>query len=562
MGEVVDQRINEQEKSTADHYFQPSPGRERLLAVLKQANEIAGAPDSSEMIQGMLDLMIEVTLADSAHFFQLDPAADELVITHVRGDLESQHLVGLRLNRKQGFPGFSLGESRTMVVGDLPSDPDWLRSVDPLNAGRQRNVINLPVASKEQTIGAILIFNYRQADLDLLLVLSDRLAVEIQHRRQVESSQRSNQRLIALVDVLGEVAGTLDRNRLLHLVTENASRLVDAERSSIFLVDPETSEMVFQVAYRSPDQEVISSFLKDLAGTPASQGQTQPKREPSKKASSAVHRPNDDFSYFNRSAITVPLSSGPLAQGHVVDRDHILGGLMVLNKHNAYFQEEDAQLLRILANQASTFLQVADMYEGAGELFLGVIKALITAIDAKDPYTQGHSQRVSDYSVLISRELELDESLVNDIRIGSLLHDIGKIGIPDSILLKNGKLTVEEFKIIRRHPSTGVNILRQVKLLEPMTPAIAEHHERLDGSGYPSMLTGEEISLMGRIVAVADVFDAMTSNRPYRPALSLDEVLSYLSENAGILFDPICVNALNNILNRSSKAYEDQFSTH
>jgi putative nucleotidyltransferase with HDIG domain len=230
---------------------------------------------------------------------------------------------------------------------------------------------------------------------------------------------------------------------------------------------------------------------------------------------------------------------------------------MVLNKHNAYFQEEDAQLLRILANQASTFLQVAEMYEGAGDLFLGVIKALITAIDAKDPYTQGHSQRVSDYSVLISHELGLDQALVNDIRIGSLLHDIGKIGIPDSILLKNGKLTIEEIKVIQRHPSTGVNILRQVKLLEPMSPAIAEHHERLDGSGYPSMLTGGQISVMGRIVAVADVFDAMTSDRPYRPAISLDEVLSYLQENAGILFDPNCVNALNNILTRSSKAYEE-----
>jgi putative nucleotidyltransferase with HDIG domain len=230
---------------------------------------------------------------------------------------------------------------------------------------------------------------------------------------------------------------------------------------------------------------------------------------------------------------------------------------MVHNKHNESFIEEDAQLMQILANQASTFLQVADMYESAGELFLGIIKALAAAIDAKDPYTQGHSQRVSDYSVLISQELGLDESLVSDIRIGSLLHDIGKIGIPDSILLKEGSLTAEEYAIIQGHPTTGVNILSQVQLFIPMLPAIAEHHERLDGSGYPYRMTDRQISLVGRIVAVADVFDAMTSRRPYRPALSVPDVLSYLQEYANSLFDAACVDALVNILAKSNQAEED-----
>jgi putative nucleotidyltransferase with HDIG domain len=221
---------------------------------------------------------------------------------------------------------------------------------------------------------------------------------------------------------------------------------------------------------------------------------------------------------------------------------------MALARHNASFQQEDAHLMQVLANQTSTFLQVAEMYESAGDLFLGVIKALAAAIDAKDPYTQGHSHRVSDYCVLISRELGLDESLINDIRIGSLLHDIGKIGISDAILLKAGRVTPDEYAVIQKHPQKGVEILSQVKLLEPMLPAIAEHHERLDGSGYPANLTDKEISLMGRIVAVADVFDAMTSQRPYRPALSVPEVLSYLRENAGTLFDSACVQALDKIL--------------
>jgi putative nucleotidyltransferase with HDIG domain len=337
----------------------------------------------------------------------------------------------------------------------------------------------------------------------------------------------------------------------LHLVTENAARLLEAERSSLFLVDPTTSEMIFQVAYQPPEKAPPSASVENGDRLEGLSRLSQPFRNISSQPARTANLEDGGFSYFNRSAITVPLRSEPVVQDHDEDRMHVLGGLMVLNKPGASFQEEDAQLVRILADQASTFLQVAEMYESSGELFLGVIKSLITAIDAKDPYTQGHSQRVSDYSVLIARELGLNDTLVNDIRIGSLLHDIGKIGIPDSILLKKGTLSSEEYELIGEHPRTGVNILSQVKLLDPMRPAILEHHERLDGSGYPAKLVDKQISWMGRIVAVADVFDAMTSNRPYRQALSDQDVLAYLHEKAGVLFDAASVLALENVLARS-----------
>jgi putative nucleotidyltransferase with HDIG domain len=546
-----------QEDHFSESILNPNQDRAWLLSVMVRANEIAHITDLSDMVQGMLDLMKEINLADSANFFQIDTATDELVMTHVSGEAESQYLIGLRLNRQQKVPGMGLCDTRIVVVGDLPSDPDWLHAVDPLSAARKRNVINLPIAIKERTLGVIQIFNYQQAELDLLTVLGDRLAVEIDRRHEVETTRKSNQRLLTLVDMLGEVSRTLDRNRILHLVTENASRLVGAERSSIFLVDPDTREMIFQVAYQSQDpgpNPVSNDKSNRSAGFHEPNG-------PAQNHSGKRKHPNniqaEEFSYFNRSSITVPLRSEPATINPADDRNHVLGGLMVLNKQNASFQEEDAQLMNILASQASAFLQIAEMYESAGELFLGVIKALTTAVDAKDPSTQGHSQRVSDYSVLIARELGLDETSVNDLRIGSLFHDIGKIGIPDAILLKNGKLTEQEIEFIKLHPRTGVNILSQVKLLEPMTPAILEHHERLDGSGYPSKLTDKQISWMGRIVAVADVYDAMTSNRPYRMGLCSQDVITYLHEKAGILFDAECVRALDQALTRSNLAGTD-----
>jgi putative nucleotidyltransferase with HDIG domain len=552
MAEAGKARLKIQEDYLPEHTIPSIETRERLLSIMRRTDEISGIADTSGMILEMLNLIIEITLADSAIFFQLDVATNELVITNVCGDAESQYLIGLRLNRQQGLPGISLCDTRVVVIGDLPAEPDWLHTVDPMNAARKRNVINLPVTSKNSSLGVIQVFNFQRTESDLLMILSHRLAIEIERRKEMSMARRSNQRLLALVDVLGDVAGTLDRNQLLHLVTENAARLVDAERSSIFLVDPNTSEMVFQIAYRSKEQ-TNPSPASDNGDDPSPPHRVNPPaRHFARRETRITNLAEGEFSYFNRSAITVPLRSEPVAQEDSEDQEHVLGGLMVLNRPNASFQEEDAQLMRILADQASIFLQVAEMYESSGELFLGVVKSLITAIDAKDTYTQGHSQRVSDYSVQIARKLGFDETFLNDIRIGSLLHDIGKIGIPDSILLKNGKLSKRESDLIKEHPHTGVNILSQVKLLDPMRPAILEHHERLDGSGYPVRLAGKQISWMGRIVAVSDVFDAMTSDRPYRKAISTPEVLKFLHSKAGNLFDPDCVVALDEILHRSS----------
>jgi HD-GYP domain-containing protein (c-di-GMP phosphodiesterase class II) len=176
--------------------------------------------------------------------------------------------------------------------------------------------------------------------------------------------------------------------------------------------------------------------------------------------------------------------------------------------------------------------------------YLGAIRALAAALDARDPYTAGHSERVSTLSVMIGRSMNLESDQLEVLRLGALLHDIGKIGVSDEILRKNGPLTPEEFEQIKRHPGLGARILRPVPFLAPHLPIVELHHERPDGRGYPFGLRGDDIPLEARIVHVADAFDAMTSARAYRAARAASVAVAELERFAGTQFDQACVEAL------------------
>jgi putative nucleotidyltransferase with HDIG domain len=178
------------------------------------------------------------------------------------------------------------------------------------------------------------------------------------------------------------------------------------------------------------------------------------------------------------------------------------------------------------------------------QLFMDSIEMIAAAVDAKDPYTKGHSGRVSQYSVMLAKELGLPEEEVSKIRVSATLHDVGKIGIEDRVLKKPGVLTNEEFEIMKRHTVMGYEIVRQVKQLEEMLPGIRWHHEALNGKGYPDGIRGDEIPLMVRIIAVADTFDAITTDRPYQAGRDFPAAIEILLKHAGSKYDPIVVDAL------------------
>ena len=206
---------------------------------------------------------------------------------------------------------------------------------------------------------------------------------------------------------------------------------------------------------------------------------------------------------------------------------------------------ELASTFNMMSDELQQFVQ--DLQRAAEEnraLFLGSIQMLSGAVDEKDPYTRGHSDRVTRYSLLIAREMKLDDNFLETLRISAQLHDVGKIGIEDHILKKPGALTPEEFEIMKTHTTKGANILRPVSQLKDMLPGIELHHEALDGRGYPYGLKGDQIPLLARVIAVADTFDALTTNRPYQRAYEPEEALRIINNLVGKRLDPEAVAAL------------------
>lgn len=236
-----------------------------------------------------------------------------------------------------------------------------------------------------------------------------------------------------------------------------------------------------------------------------------------------------------------------MLKGEVVGAVTLVDKVVSGKPNEIFFDEADLKLFMILTQQTAISLESARLYEEVNELFLSSIRALAETIDAKDPYTRGHVQRVTDVALAIADEMKLDEKQKKQLTVGSILHDIGKIGIKDAVLSKPSQLTEEEKKIFDQHPDIGSKIMKPIGQLEEMIPLIRHHHESYDGSGYPDGLKGEAIPLGARIMAVADTFDAMTSDRPYRKALPREAAKIEINKMSGKQFDPKVVEAFDNL---------------
>jgi len=336
-------------------------------------------------------------------------------------------------------------------------------------------------------------------------------------------------------------SGIVEIDRLAKLIVINATRLLRTEIGSLMLIDKETNMLEIVAARGLPEELVKNIHIpigKGIAGKIVEEG--EPILCENIETDTRFLKESNE-KYTSKSFVSVPLKV----------QNRVIGVLNINNKESKQkFDEKDLRLLTILAEQSARTIENAELYKHMQDTYLGTIQTLARAIDAKDPYTKGHSDRVTRYAVKIAREMNLSESAIRNIEYSALIHDIGKIGIQESILTKKGALSGTEYEIVKMHPLIGESIITPVKFLNGIAPLILYHHERFDGKGYLEGLRGEAIPLGARIISVADAFDAMTSDRPYRKALTRKKAREELEKESGKKFDPRVVEAFLRLLDR------------
>ncbi|KAB2964360.1 MAG: GAF domain-containing protein [Thermoanaerobaculia bacterium] len=350
-------------------------------------------------------------------------------------------------------------------------------------------------------------------------------------------AQEIGQRLAeqeTLLELGRALAETLDLRRVLTLALEQVEQFCAAETSSIWELDEATGELFFRVVRgrAAPEIENLRIPLGEgIVGSVAASGRAEVIAD----VTSDPRWIGDAAREFDtRAILAVPL----------VSRGRVIGVLQLLNPlEREGFTADDLRRMQLFAGPVSHALENARLYSRLQRTFVETVTAFADAVERRDPYTGGHLHRVVSYSLLLGHQLGLPDHELERLRLGATLHDIGKIGVPDGVLLKPGSLDPAEAEIMRRHTVDGAAIVSCIESLRALVPIVRSHHERLDGSGYPDGLTGERIPLAARIVAVADTFDAMTTSRPYRRALVAEAAAAEIRRVAGGHLCPKVVGA-------------------
>jgi len=346
---------------------------------------------------------------------------------------------------------------------------------------------------------------------------------------------REHDKLGLLLSVTTNISRELEIDRLLMLIMDEVKNALNCDRCSVFLVDREKGELWSKVAHG--EKEIRFPSHLGIAGYVASSGEIL-----NIKDAYADYRYTPDIDrktgYKTLNMLNAPLRN---------QKGEIIGVFQTLNKKGGAFTVDDEELLSAIAVLSASQIENAQLYEEQRKTFDSFVETLASTIDARDPLTSGHSQRITMYAEEIGKLVNLDDQEHRVLRISSLLHDYGKIAIRESILTKAGELTQQEYEHIKEHPNFTKSILERINFSRDLAavPLIASsHHEKLDGSGYPQGLKGDAIPKLSRIIAVADIFDALSSRRHYRDRMPLADIFALLHKDAGSWYDAVYIEAL------------------
>lgn len=509
------------------------------LDVLQELiHALPGTKDPRQTLDFIMNRIFSLVEMEGASILLLDEDKKRLVFHTVRGEKEDE-LTGTFMFADKGIAGKVIATGRPALVDDTNKNEDFYDSIDDTLGYETKSLIAVPIKAGKKMYGVLEGVNLDVSEIgapheltELFESFADLIAVTIEHGETIEKLDSDVKYSKSLLNVSHAVNSALDLQDVLSTIMNSAKNMLDADASSLLLADREKDELFFYVAHGEKKDMLKKKTIpldRGIVGTVATTG--KPLIVNDAYEDSRFDSSFDQLTgYMTKSILCVPMYKA----------DKLIGVLEVINKNDdGEFDETDLELLQTIANEAAVAVKSSLLQEEKDSLFHGALRALAGTVSVKDEYEKGHSERVAFYAEQIGKCLRPDDWRFHEsLRVAGMIHDVGKVGIPDTILLKSGAISDAERIIIETHSQMSHEIASSIGPIKESLLGILHHHERYDGEGYPHKLKGEDIPLSARILAIADAFDAMTTDRPYRPRMERDVAVGNIKKGSGAQFDP------------------------
>jgi len=496
-----------------------------------------------ELDLALFSILKGIQNSEAISIWLLNEAGTALECTHTVGS-QAANMLGDVLKAGKFVKAYHSASAKKLTFENTPP-AEWLdakthQSYFNLPA---KQIIIAPLTARGKLMGVLIASNkvgksaFTRADRTMINTLAIDIAVALQNTQLYERQHQINERQKLLNQISQHLHQTIDLDELIPQIFTEVNKAIQAEAQSIWLVDEEAGFIKCRYA-TGPESEMLKGFAVSLSA-PSVVGSSVSKRKSiiikdAQKDRRRARSADEWTGFVTRSLMTVPL----------VLKGKSIGAIQAVNKRGGrLFNQEDLDLFRAIADSAALAVNNAQLLAELQTSYDLTLDALSAALDLRDRETEGHSRRVVEYTARLAEQIGLDKQTIKNIRRGALIHDIGKIGVPDAVLHKPGPLDGEERKIIERHPQAGYNMLSGIPYLREEIQIVLAHQEKWDGTGYPNGLRGEEIPLGARLFMIADTFDALTSDRPYRMGRPYEAARKIIEEEYGKQFDPQAVAA-------------------
>ena len=540
--------------------FEAEQQRHRESEILRQtAESITSSLDIQQVLNAILNNLGRVVPFDSAALFLLE--GDMVRLTAGKGFPDNKNVIDALFPASNALLQEVWKTGKPLILEDAQADPRFEKWV---TADQVRGWMGIPLAVRGVMIGYITIDSYKtgaynEHDASLAITFAHQAAIAIENARLYERSERQIHQLTVLRDIDSAISSSFDLRIILNFLLENAVKVLEIDAAVILLYNPDLQSLSVHASTGFTTNKRSAHWAELIRIGEGSAGNVVLQRK-------LVQIPDlQDATDFTQSAYSIQEGFSSYFGVPLIGKGLIKGVLEIFTNKKLYPSQDWLNFLHTLAGQAAIAIDNVQLFKNLQrsnqELILAYDATLAgwgQALELRDKETQGHTDRVVELTLELAQRMGVEGEDLTHIMRGTLLHDIGKMGIPDHILNKPGPLTEKEWEIMRRHPQFAFDLIKRIPYLRPAADIPYSHHERWDGSGYPRGLKGEEIPLAARIFAVVDIWDALCYDRPYREAWPEEKVLEYIKNAAGIELDPAIVEKFLELIEEEKEHFKKQ----